>query len=139
MVGSPALQHSAYVLTELPPTPPQIKLALPEGEVAPDWVAELVDSGACLSCFGGVGWAFVPFGFCGGGSSASFCFGTPPQRHTEAPLCPSHFPPLDAPPATAGLLTEVHKFSKFIHGTATLFPDMVQAVPYWVDDESGEQ
>jgi hypothetical protein len=40
---------------------------------------------------------------------------------------------------TAGLLTEVHKFSKFIHGTATLFPDMVQAVPYWVDDESGEQ
>ncbi|GAB4819711.1 hypothetical protein N2152v2_006757 [Parachlorella kessleri] len=42
----------------------------------------------------------------------------------------------------SGLLTEVHKFSKFIHGTATLFPDMVQAsvagtaVPYWVDDES---
>ena len=31
----------------------------------------------------------------------------------------------------------MHKFSKFIHGTATLFPDMVQAVPYWVDDESG--
>jgi len=30
----------------------------------------------------------------------------------------------------------VHKFSKFIHGTATLLPDMVQAVPYWVDDES---
>lgn len=31
---------------------------------------------------------------------------------------------------------QVHKFSKFIHGTATLLPDMVQAVPYWVDDES---
>lgn len=36
----------------------------------------------------------------------------------------------------SGLLTEVHKFSKFLHGTAALFPDMVQAVPYWVDDES---
>ncbi|CAD7705264.1 unnamed protein product [Ostreobium quekettii] len=36
----------------------------------------------------------------------------------------------------SGLCTEVYKFSKFIHGTATLFPDMVQAVPYWVDDES---
>lgn len=27
----------------------------------------------------------------------------------------------------SGYLTEVHKFSKFIHGTATLFPDMVGA------------
>ena len=26
----------------------------------------------------------------------------------------------------SGYLTEVHKFSKFIHGTATLFPDMVR-------------
>ena len=26
----------------------------------------------------------------------------------------------------SGYLTEVHKFSKFIHGTATLLPDMVQ-------------
>lgn len=32
----------------------------------------------------------------------------------------------------SGYLTEVHKFSKFIHGTATLMPDLVQAVPYWV-------
>ena len=30
----------------------------------------------------------------------------------------------------------MHKFSKFIHGTATLLPELVQAVPYWVDDES---
>lgn len=36
----------------------------------------------------------------------------------------------------SGYLTEVHKFSKFIHGTCTLFPELVQAVPYWVDDES---
>ncbi len=36
----------------------------------------------------------------------------------------------------SGMLTEVHKFSKFIHGCATLFPDDVQAVPYWTDDES---
>jgi SPX domain protein involved in polyphosphate accumulation len=26
----------------------------------------------------------------------------------------------------SGYLVEVHKFSKFIHGTATLFPDMVR-------------
>ena len=26
--------------------------------------------------------------------------------------------------------------SKFIHGTAVLFPELVQAVPYWIDDES---
>ena len=39
----------------------------------------------------------------------------------------------------SGYLTEVHKFSKFIHGTATLFPDRVQAVPYWVDDDSIRQ
>lgn len=36
----------------------------------------------------------------------------------------------------SGYLTEVHKFSKFIHGSCTLCPEMVQAVPYWVDDES---
>jgi len=37
---------------------------------------------------------------------------------------------------SSGLITEVHKMSKFIHGTAVLFPDLVQAVPYWIDDES---
>jgi SPX domain protein involved in polyphosphate accumulation len=57
----------------------EVKLSLPEGEQAPEWVSDLIES---------------------------------------------------------GFLTEVHKFSKFIHGTATLLPDMVQAVPYWVDDES---
>ena len=35
-----------------------------------------------------------------------------------------------------GMAAQVHKFSKFIHGTATLLPELVQAVPYWVDDES---
>ena len=34
------------------------------------------------------------------------------------------------------MVLQVHKFSKFIHGTATLLPDMVAAVPYWIDDES---
>ena len=34
------------------------------------------------------------------------------------------------------VLLQVHKFSKFIHGTSVLLPDMVQAVPYWIDDES---
>lgn len=36
----------------------------------------------------------------------------------------------------SGLLLEVHKFSKCIHGVAALFPDAVQAVPYWVDDHT---
>ena len=36
----------------------------------------------------------------------------------------------------SGMLMEVHKFSKFIHGCAILLPDEVSAVPYWVDDVS---
>ena len=36
----------------------------------------------------------------------------------------------------SGMLTEVHKFSKFIHGCCTLIPHRVRAVPYWVDDSS---
>jgi SPX domain protein involved in polyphosphate accumulation len=31
----------------------------------------------------------------------------------------------------SGALTEVHKFSKFMHGCAALFPDVTQEVPYW--------
>ena len=47
------------------------------------------------------------------------------KKGTEAPAWVTDL--LDS-----GYLTEVHKFSKFIHGTATLMPDLVQAVPYWV-------
>ena len=36
----------------------------------------------------------------------------------------------------SGMLYEVHKFSKFIHGCATLLPEYVRNVPYWVDDAS---
>lgn len=36
----------------------------------------------------------------------------------------------------SGMLTEIDRFSKHIHGAAALFPDSVQALPYWVDDES---
>lgn len=36
----------------------------------------------------------------------------------------------------SGLLDEVNRFSKHLHGITTLFPDMVQSVPYWVDRES---
>jgi uncharacterized membrane protein YidH (DUF202 family) len=36
----------------------------------------------------------------------------------------------------SGMLYEVHKFSKFIHGCAVLLPEFVRAVPYWVDDSS---
>lgn len=34
------------------------------------------------------------------------------------------------------LVMQVHKFSKFIHGCATLMPDEVTAFPYWIDDAS---
>lgn len=36
----------------------------------------------------------------------------------------------------SGMLYEVHKFSKYIHGCATLLHEDVQSVPYWVDDAS---
>ncbi len=35
---------------------------------------------------------------------------------------------------SSGMLEEVHKFSKFIHGCAVLLPEEVQSVPYWIDD-----
>lgn len=75
----PTLPIHRTEITRFPHAVLEVKLSLPEGQTAPPWVQELLDS---------------------------------------------------------GYLTEVHKFSKFIHGTATLFPDMVRAVPYWVDDES---
>lgn len=75
----PSLPTQRTEITRFPHAVLEVKLSLPEGQVAPPWVQELLDS---------------------------------------------------------GYLVEVHKFSKFIHGTATLFPDMVRAVPYWVDDES---
>ena len=36
----------------------------------------------------------------------------------------------------SGMLYEVHKFSKFIHGCAVLLPEDVRSVPYWIDDAS---
>ncbi|KAL3141644.1 hypothetical protein ABBQ32_004873 [Trebouxia sp. C0010 RCD-2024] len=66
-------------ITRFPHAVLEVKLSLPEGQTAPEWVTDLTES---------------------------------------------------------GFLTEVHKFSKFIHGTATLLPDMIAAVPYWIDDES---
>lgn len=75
----PTLPIHRTEITRFPHAILEIKLALPEGQQAPEWVRDLMDS---------------------------------------------------------GLITEVHKSSKFIHGTAVLFPDMVQAVPYWIDDES---
>lgn len=39
----------------------------------------------------------------------------------------------------SGLLYEVHKFSKFIHGCSVLLPEDVRSVPYWVDDASLRQ
>lgn len=34
----------------------------------------------------------------------------------------------------SGKLLEVHKFSKFLHGSAVLLPEDVPAMPYWIDD-----
>ena len=39
----------------------------------------------------------------------------------------------------SGCLTELPKFSKFMHGCAVLFPDIAQEVPYWIDDVSLRQ
>ena len=35
-----------------------------------------------------------------------------------------------------GMLMQVHKFSKFIHGCAVLLPEEVRSVPYWIDDST---
>eukprot|EP00198_Chlamydomonas_reinhardtii_P008320 XP_001697657.1 predicted protein [Chlamydomonas reinhardtii] len=75
----PSLPVTRTEITRFPHAVLEVKLSLQEGQTAPAWVQELLDS---------------------------------------------------------GYLTEVHKFSKFIHGSATLFPGDVRAVPYWVDDES---
>ena len=75
----PKLPIHRTEITRFPHAVLEVKLALPDGESAPDWVQDLMSS---------------------------------------------------------GLLTEVHKSSKFIHGTAVLFPELVQSVPYWIDDES---
>ncbi|GLC44294.1 hypothetical protein PLESTB_000761900 [Pleodorina starrii] len=75
----PSLPVMRTEITRFPHAVLEVKLSLQEGQHAPAWVQELLDS---------------------------------------------------------GYLTEVHKFSKFIHGSATLFPGDVRAVPYWVDDES---
>ena len=37
-------------------------------------------------------------------------------------------------PTHSLISTQVNKFSKFIHACATLLPDEVQAMPYWIDD-----
>eukprot|EP00802_Teleaulax_amphioxeia_P000832 Tamp_00833.p1 GENE.Tamp_00833~~Tamp_00833.p1 ORF type:complete len:1007 (+),score=271.07 Tamp_00833:253-3273(+) len=49
---------------------------------------------------------------------------------------------IDNPPAwvkdmiSSGMVTEVYKFSKFIHGSAVLLTELVGAAPYWIDDVS---
>ena len=37
---------------------------------------------------------------------------------------------------SSGMLYEVHKFSKYIHGCSVLLPEDVRCVPYWMDDVS---
>ena len=75
----PTLPVPRTEITKFPHAVLEVKLSLEEGQDAPLWVTQLIES---------------------------------------------------------GLLHEVHKFSKFIHGCSVLLPDQVQAVPYWIDDES---
>lgn len=35
-----------------------------------------------------------------------------------------------------GVIKQVDKFSKFLHGCSILFPDDIRCLPYWVDDPS---
>jgi SPX domain protein involved in polyphosphate accumulation len=45
-------------------------------------------------------------------------------------------PPWVTELVNSNMLHQVHKFSKFIHGCASLMPDEVQAFPYWIDDST---
>ena len=40
---------------------------------------------------------------------------------------------------SSGKLVEKHKFSKFVHGCATILPMQVSAFPYWIDEPSLQQ
>ncbi|EIE21857.1 hypothetical protein COCSUDRAFT_47964 [Coccomyxa subellipsoidea C-169] len=93
----PTLPVPRTEVTRFPHGVLEVKLSLPEGQTAPEWVQDLLDSGYL----------------------------------TEARPC---VPALKW--GSVRVFEQVHKFSKFIHGTATLLPELVQAVPYWVDDES---
>ena len=89
----------------------EIKLEVKEGQSTPQWVEELQVRGTLFIFF------FFHFRILDDASPSSI--------QTKPNL-----------PKNSGMLYEVHKFSKFIHGCATLLPDDVQAVPYWVDDVS---
>lgn len=92
-----------------------MRLHLSEGQLTPDWVQELVESGAALVC----------------GQDSPV-----PNVRSSIQLLTLENNWVATCAVNAGLLTDIEKFSKHIHGTATLFPDMVQVLPYWVDDES---
>jgi SPX domain protein involved in polyphosphate accumulation len=129
----PSLPIHPTEITRFPHAVLEIKLALPDGQLPPAWVTELMESGGWIERVrAGLGAACpagalcllvvlsIPF---------ALCCRQPMYNHKR---CTD----LVCPPRTADLITEVHKSSKFIHGTAVLFPELVQAVPYWIDDES---
>ena len=116
-------------ITRFPHAVLEVKLSLRQGEEAPEWIkvgpAAVFTLSAALRMF----------------RRLLCCAST--QQDTDllpARLClvPSAVYPMakmvrritGVMPAqellSSGYLTEVHKFSKFIHGTATLMPDMVQ-------------
>ena len=98
--------------------------------MSPPWVQEMVDSGKCR----GEGAHDLQTRQPGPRISA---FSPPPpsllvalqKRILPCNASPPSTPPLPhaALPLT-GYLVELHKFSKFIHGTATLFPEMVRGI-----------
>lgn len=53
--------------------------------------------------------------------------------HCAVPCCPCAPPPSQVMASEA--VIPVEDWSKFIHGCAVLLPDIVRAVPYWMDDE----
>ena len=140
-------------ITRFPHAVLEVKLSLPEGQSAPPWVQ--VGCGEEGGRMAGQARGCLDGGAERGPSScwslALHCPALPvrtcvssclyDQLSPQHPLSPghaTHLTPSPVRPLTthrptpspqelldSGYLTEVHKFSKFIHGTATLFPDMV--------------
>ena len=139
----PTLPIHRTEITRFPHAVLEIKLALPDGEAPPEWVRDLMDSGL-ITEVGGVGWGGGGVGawlMCGGWEDRVCGVGAGGQAgrdgcagraHAALGLALTHVPwlpsasPRHAPLPATTTRPQVHKSSKFIHGTAVLFPDMVQ-------------
>lgn len=94
------------------------------------WVQDVVTSGVSVWVGFGLGGAWMG-GRVGGGGLCR-CTRRPPHpthvMHRPHFALAPHLTQAPRPPLRAGLLIEVHKMSKFIHGSAVLFPDLVQVL-----------